>query len=145
MKILKFAAILLNALELVPTGAHLAELPHKIWLPQASYMMVQQLYLGWNRFGFVLVGAIVANLVLTVLVRRRRSAFWFALAGFILITATLAIFFAWTYPVNVSTNNWTAAPSNWEHLRAQWEYSHAVNAVLTFLALCCVTAAALAG
>ncbi len=29
------------------------------------------------------------------------------------------------------------APANWADLRAQWEYSHAVNAVVTFAALCC--------
>jgi hypothetical protein len=30
-------------------------------------------------------------------------------------------------------------PENWETLRRQWEYSHAVNAVLMFAALCLVT------
>jgi hypothetical protein len=27
-------------------------------------------------------------------------------------------------------------PGNWRDLRSQWEYGHAINAVLTFAALC---------
>jgi hypothetical protein len=57
--------------------------------------------------------------------------------------ATLAIFFTWTWPANQATSNWTAVPENWRELRTQWEYAHAANAVLTFLALCAVTLAAL--
>ena len=36
-------------------------------------------------------------------------------------------------PANQATNNWTQIPANWEHLRWQWEVSHAVNAVITFV------------
>jgi hypothetical protein len=57
--------------------------------------------------------------------------------------ATLAIFFTWTWPANQATSNWTAGPENWRELRRQWEYAHAANAVLTFLALWAVTLAAL--
>ena len=56
-----------------------------------------------------------------------------------LIAATLAIFFVWTYPANQATANWTVPTPNWQALRTQWEYAHAVNAVLTFLALCLLT------
>jgi membrane associated rhomboid family serine protease len=63
---------------------------------------------------------------------------WPAFAAAALILATLAIFFAWTYPANQATENWTIMPETWETLRRQWEYSHAVNAVLTFAALCFV-------
>ena len=55
----------------------------------------------------------------------------------------LAIFFAWTYPANQATANWTVAPPNWAELRLRWEYAHAVNAVLTFVGLCAVTLAGL--
>ena len=63
------------------------------------------------------------------------------MAGLIL-AGTLAIFFAWTYPANQATNNWTTVAADWESLRSQWEFSHAANAVLTFIALCCATRAA---
>ena len=91
----------------------------------------------------VLIGALIANLVLAILVRGERTPFWLALAAFILIGGTLVIFFTWTYPANQATDNWTIAPGDWEALRTQWEYAHAANALLTFVALCCVTFAAL--
>jgi hypothetical protein len=39
----------------------------------------------------------------------------------------------------VATNNWTITPQDFEAARRQWEYSHAVNAVLTFVALLTIT------
>jgi hypothetical protein len=87
----------------------------------------------------LLFAALAANLLLAVLVRRQRGPFWLALIAFVCIVATLAIFFTWTYPANVATSNWTRVPVHWAALRAQWEYSHAVNAVITFAALCAVT------
>src|SRR6478609_10253655 len=37
----------------------------------------------------------------------------------------------------------TLRPENWAALRRQWEYSHAVNAGVTFLAFCLATASAI--
>lgn len=139
----QFLAIVLTALALVPAGAHLFELPNKIGLAQESYFIVQNIYRGWALFGIVLFGALAANLWLTILLRRRGAAFWLALAGFLLVALTLLIFFTWTFPANQATANWTLAPDNWQALRTQWEYAHATNAILTFLALCSVTLAAL--
>jgi hypothetical protein len=138
-----FLAILLTALALVPAGAHLFELPNKIGLSQDDYFVVQNMYCGWALFGVVLFGALAANLWLAIALRRQRAAFWPALAGFLLVALTLVIFFTWTYPANQATANWTVAPDNWQELRTQWEYAHATNAVLTFLALCSVTLSAL--
>jgi hypothetical protein len=135
----QFLAIVLSALALVPAGAHFFELPNKIGLAQDAYFVVQSIYRGWALFGIVLFGALAANLALTLMVRRRRGAFWLALAAFLLVVATLVVFFTWTYPANQATNNWTQVPANWEELRLQWEYAHAANAVLTFTALCAAT------
>jgi hypothetical protein len=135
----QFLAIVLTALALVPAGAHLFELPNKIGLAEADYFVVQSIYRGWALFGIVLFGALATNLVLAIMVRRQRAACWLALAAFVLVGATLAIFFTWTYPANQATSNWTVVPANWQELRIHWEYAHAANAVLTFLALCAVT------
>ena len=144
LKVLRFVVVVLFALALVPVGAHLLARPNKIDLPREEYFTTQAVYLGWAvPTGIVLISAIVAGLVLTIAVRGRGAVFWLALAGFGLITATLVIFFIWTEPTNNATNNWTTVPDNWHELRTQWEYSHTVNAVLTFIALCAVTAAAL--
>ncbi len=138
-KVIYFLALVLTALALAPGCAHLFALPNKIGLAQQPYFVVQGIYRGWALLGVVLIGALIANLVLAILLRGRGAPFWFALAGFVLVGATLAIFFTWTYPANQATANWTVAPNNWAALRVQWEYSHAVNAVLTFFALCAIT------
>jgi hypothetical protein len=135
----QFLAIVLTALALVPAGAHLAELPNKIGLAEDDYFVVQGIYRGWAWFGIALSGALGANLVLAILARRQRAPFRLAFLAFLLVAATLAIFFTWTYPANHATANWTVVPQNWQELRLQWEYAHASNAVLTFLALCAVT------
>jgi hypothetical protein len=43
------------------------------------------------------------------------------------------VFWAFTFPTNVATENWTVAPDDWERLRRQWEYSHAVGALFQLL------------
>jgi hypothetical protein len=63
-------------------------------------------------------------------------SFTLAIGAFVLMAATLTIFFAWTFPANQATANWTCVPANWEALRTQWEYAHATSAVLTFVAFC---------
>lgn len=65
-------------------------------------------------------------------------SFTLALGAFVLMAATLAIFFAWTFPANQATANWTSVPANWQALRTHWEYAHAAGAVLTFVAFCLV-------
>jgi hypothetical protein len=42
---------------------------------------------------------------------------------------------------DAATTNWTVVPENWQAIRTQWEYSHAVNAVLTYFAFISVAAA----
>jgi hypothetical protein len=43
----QFLAIMLTALALVPSEAHLAALPNKITMAQAAYFVDQQTYAGW--------------------------------------------------------------------------------------------------
>jgi cbb3-type cytochrome oxidase subunit 1 len=133
LRVAQFLAIVFTALALVPAGAHLFELPNKIGLAEEEYFVVQNIYRGWALFGIVLFGALAANLALALMVRRQRAPFWLALAAFLLVAATLVIFFTWTYPANQATSNWTVVPADWQELRTQWEYAHAANA------LCSVT------
>jgi hypothetical protein len=139
MKVLQFCAIVLTAMALVPAGAHFFELPNKIGLDQEAYFTVQGIYRGWALFGIALFGALLANLVLTAVLAYQRRPYVLPLLTFLLVGATLAIFFTWTYPANQATSNWTLPTPHWQELRTHWEYAHAVNAVLTFVALCCLT------
>jgi hypothetical protein len=132
----QFLAVMLTALALVPVGAHLFSMPNKITLAADQYLIAQSLYRGWALFGIVLFAAIAANFATAMLVFYQGKPF--ALAGFAVLCMgiSLIVFFVWTYPANVATNNWTELPRNWEALRSNWEYSHAANAVIVFVALC---------
>ena len=143
LRLLQFFAVVLTALALVPGGAHIFELPNKIGLPEEHYFIVQSIYRGWALFGIVIIAATGANLLLGLMLLRRRAAAWPSLAAAVLLAATLAVFFLWTYPANQATENWTVTTANWQTLREQWELSHALNAILTFMALCWATVSAM--
>ncbi|MBL8691209.1 MAG: hypothetical protein JNL04_19030 [Rhodospirillaceae bacterium] len=142
-KLAHFLAIAFTAAAMVPGGAHLFAMAAKMGMAQEPYFTVQQIYRGWALFGIAIFGAIFANAAVAWLVRDQRLPFKAALAATLILAATLAVFFAWTYPANQATQNWTVAPPNWADLRTQWEYSHAANAVMTFAALCCAVLAQL--
>ena len=61
LRLIQFLAIIVTALALVPSGAHLAALPNKIAMAQAAYFVAQQIYAGWALFGVVLFGALAAS------------------------------------------------------------------------------------
>jgi len=133
-KLVQLLAIAATALYLVPTGAHLFELPHKMALATAEYMTVQQIYAGWELFGIVIAIALLATPTNTLLVRADRRAFTWSFVAFLALAATQGVFWAFTYPVNAATRFWTVVPEKFEAARQQWEYSHATSAVLTFIA-----------
>jgi hypothetical protein len=143
LRVVPFLAVVLTALALVPGGAHLFALPNKIAMPQEAYFTAQGIYRGWALLGIMLIGAMLANLAAAIMLRAQPLPFRLSLAAFLAVAATLAIFFIWTFPANQATANWTMVPANWEALRRQWEYSHAVNALITFVALCLATASAM--
>lgn len=132
---LQVAGIVFLAFTLIPAGAHFFELPNKMRLSLEDYMTVQQIYRGWAFFGVAIYGALLLTLVHTVLVRSSGATFTWSLLAFLCLAATQVIFWAFTYPANVLTAQWTISPPDLEAVRRQWEYSHAVNAVLSFLAL----------
>ncbi len=84
-----------------------------------EYLIVQQIYRGWALLGVLIFGAMKCTRALSVLVRKRRRDFALVLAAFLCIAAGLAVFFAFTFPANQATNNWTVLPDNWESLRTR--------------------------
>ncbi|MBX9845758.1 MAG: DUF1772 domain-containing protein [Xanthobacteraceae bacterium] len=120
LKAVIFLAVLLSALALIPYGAHLLSLPNKIGMTREQYFVAQSVYDGWALLGVILIPAMLVNIALALMLRGK-AGFALAVAGCIVMAATLAVFFASTYPANVATQNWKVAPSNWAELRHQWE------------------------
>lgn len=139
LKTMRFTSLLSTAVILGAGLAHLFALPNKIHLPREDYLTVQQICQGWALLGIVLVLALVSTLIVTAMVRQRPRAFALTLIALLCITGSLVVFFAFTYPANQQTLNWTVLPTDWEGLRDRWEYSHAAGAILYLAALSALT------
>jgi hypothetical protein len=142
-RIISGFAIVLTALALIPSAAHLFALPNKITLTEEDYFVAQSVYRGWALFGVVLIFAIAVDIVFAILLQGQGTRSFLASAAALCMGLTLVIFLAEIYPVNQVTHDWTVIPDDWAELRLHWETAHAVNAVLTFVALCCTTSSAL--
>lgn len=130
-----FVALMSTAVALSGALAHLFELPNKIGLGSDAYFTVQGIYRGWDQFGYVLAIQLVSIIALIVLARDDRHVRLLAIVALLSLVAAQAVFWTFTYPANVATNNWTAIPDDWELLRKNWEYSHATGAVFQLLAM----------
>jgi hypothetical protein len=143
-QIVRFFSLFFVGLALAPGLAHVLQLPHKIDLPAADYLEVQQLYAGWAWLGLVVLGALISTFLLTIFVRTRLRQFALACIAFGSVVVTQVIFWMFTFPVNKETHNWTTLPVNWMTLRERWEYSHATAAVFDLIAFLAVVCAVLA-
>ena len=142
VKVLLFASIILVAISMAATWAHLLEMPAKLTLSRSEYFTVQQIYRGWAWLGVIIFSALASTSALAVLTRPDRILVRGAAASTACIVLALIVFFSFTFPANQATANWTVAPDNWPVLRRQWEYAHAGEALLYFAALIFLVVAA---
>jgi hypothetical protein len=132
---LSLLSVLFTAVAFAAGFAHLVSLPNKLPMSREEYFTAQQVYRGWALLGVPIFAALVLTITLAVIERKDRRRFRLTAAAAGCMVLALVVFFAFTFPANQQTQNWTVAPANWERLRAEWEYSHAAGAVLYFAAL----------
>jgi hypothetical protein len=132
--ILQVLTLLFTALALVPSAAHLLELPNKINLSQDEYLTAQKLYRGWQFVGIVVIAALLSTVALALALRSQFESLVAAIVAVACIAGTQLIFWIFTFPVNLKTANWSTLPGDWLYLRRRWEYSHAAGAVLNLVA-----------
>jgi uncharacterized membrane protein len=86
--------------------------------------------------------ALLSALVTLVLLGReaRAAAFWWLLAGFLLMVAALVITLAVEVPIDNKIETWTVAtlPGDWRSIQSRWEMFHTIR---TFLSIAAVVAA----
>lgn len=140
---LRVVALAVTAIVLMPSGAHFFELPGKIGMADEAYFTVQSIYAGWSLFAVPIFAAIALDLLLAAAMWwSDRTGALLAAGAALLIVLSLAIFFVWILPGNQATQNWTSVPADWQDLRRNWEYGHAVNAVIVFVSFIMLAAAA---
>jgi uncharacterized membrane protein len=90
--------------------------------------------------------ALLSALVTVVLLWRsgHRVAFWWLLAGFLLMVAALVITLAVEVPIDNQIQEWTAAtlPGDWRSIQSRWELWHTVRTFVSIGALVAVTVGA---
>lgn len=137
-------ALLSTAIALGGALAHLFELPNKIGLSRDDYFIVQGIYHGWQLLGFLLLVQLLSIITVVVLSKHERDVRVLSVIALICLVAAQVLFWTFTYPANVATDNWTRIPANWETLRSNWEYSHAAGAIFQLAGMIALIGAVIA-
>lgn len=136
----RFLSLLFTALIMGSALCHVLEMPLKLAMAGADYMVVQQIYGALGPVGAVLEpAAILSSAALAFLVRTRRSFIPAVIGTLALVTALLV----WAVVVSPVNAHWAAAgprtvPPDFASLRARWKWGHTAHAALllvSFLAL----------
>ena len=105
--------------------------------------------------------AAIATLILLLIMRGRSPQFWWLLTAFIALAAMHGVFWVVTQPTNLywlkdqklskggakffdterigTTDRSGIGKADWKYLRARWEYSHIMRAILSGVALTAIT------
>jgi uncharacterized membrane protein len=72
---------------------------------------------------------------------RRTAAFWWLLAGLLLMVGALAVTLVVEVPIDNQIKTWTAAtlPGDWRSIQSRWEAFHTIRTFLSLAALVAVT------
>jgi hypothetical protein len=132
LRLWRLIALVLTALSMGLSFAHLLELPPKMLFNGQLWVTIttKGLYYLFGSVGAVIeVGSIVTAIVLALLVRGRGLVFSLTLGGAIVLAFALALWFVFIAPVNAELAKWTSTsfPSDWMRYRDRWEYTHAVT------------------
>jgi hypothetical protein len=137
LRVWRLITLVLAALCLTMTSAHVLELPAKMRYDAEMYAAVNRtLYQLFATVGaFYTIGAIVAAAILTYLVRDRPS-FQLTLGGTLCLGLAFGMWLVLVQPVNaewlrVIQTAPEAIPDAYLRLRPRWEYSHAAGFVVT--------------
>lgn len=151
--ILCFASVItlvLAGLSLAPSYAHVLEaLPRLTVWPAELWRETTVFHRQFEWFAWIGgptdVASILAASWLAYLLRHRRPALWWALAGAAFLAAGLAAWFGLVSPANDVLASWKPGPipETFEAIRTRWEAGHVAVAVLKlcgFVLLCMAVA-----
>lgn len=146
LKLVRFAGLLLGALNLGLAFAHVVEMLPKRAMSGPDWLTTQQAYRDFGKVaGMTMPAALLATLTTLVLVRERRTVALLTGVGAACTVLPVALWARFNEPVNREVVTWRAdaLPSNWAARRDQWEYAHMVSAGFHALGLGALIAATL--
>jgi len=137
----RFITLMLASFSLSLSMAHLLELPQRMQFDQQLWVrvtVVENVYKLFGSVGAVFeVTAILTAIVLAFLVRKHGSTFYWTLGGAILLVLAFVSWIMFVLPMNAEFAQWgtNPIPADWTRYRDQWEYAHAVNALIKIIGL----------
>jgi uncharacterized membrane protein len=139
----RFITLMLASFSLSLSMTHLLELPQRMQFDQQLWVRVTVFENVYKLFGFGSFGAafettaILTAIVLAFLVRKHGSTFYWTLGGAILLVLAFVSFIMFVLPMNAEFAQWgtNPIPADWTRYRDQWEYAHAVNALIKIIGL----------
>ncbi|WP_310427961.1 hypothetical protein [Chamaesiphon sp. VAR_48_metabat_135_sub] len=137
----RFITLMLAAFSLSLSMTHLLELPQRMQFDQQLWVrvtVVENVYKLFGSVGAVFeITAILTAIILTFLVRDRDATFYWTLSGAILLVLAFVSWITFIAPMNAEFAKWLTdpIPADWTRYRNQWEYTHAINAIIKIIAL----------
>ncbi|MFW9259225.1 hypothetical protein RRG12_10915 [Nostoc sp. CALU 546] len=120
---------------------HLLELPQRMQFDQQLWVKVTVFENVYKLFGSVgaafEITAILTGIVLVFLVGKRGSSFYWTLGGVIFLVLAFVSWIIFVAPMNAEFAKWLTnpIPADWMRYRDQWEYAHAINALIKIIGL----------
>ena len=137
----RFITLMLTSFSLSLSMTHLLELPQRMQFDQQLWVRVtvfENVYKLFGSVGAVFeVTAILTAIVLAFLVRKHGSTFYWTVGGAIFLVLAFVSWIMFVAPMNVEFAQWLTnpVPADWTRYRDQWEYAHAVNALIKIIGL----------
>jgi hypothetical protein len=141
MQVWRFITLMLASFSLSLSMTHLLELPQRMQFDQELWVRVTVFANIYRLFGSVGVAfeitAILTAIVLVFLVRQQGSTFYWTLGGSLLLVLAFVSWIIFVAPMNIQFTQWLTSPVpvDWTRYRDQWEYGHALVALIKIFGL----------
>lgn len=135
----RFITLMFVSLSMAMAFCHLLQLPPRMsydaWLWRSTQSMYQ--HFGPPIGVIIESGAWILAAALAFIVRHCPRALWWTLLGAACMVLAHVAWWSFVFPVNNEMVKWTidTIPADWMRYRNQWEYTHAVRAVLQIVGL----------
>jgi len=145
LRIWRFLSLMLASFSLSLSMTHLLELPQRMQFDRQLWVRVTVVENVYRLFGSVgaafEITAILIGIILVFIVRKRGLTFYWTLGGVIFLILAFINWIVLVSPMNAEFAKWLTnpIPVDWMQYRNQWEYTHAVNAIIKIIGLSLLT------
>ena len=131
INVLRLLAFVLAGVALIRPMMDFAALPSVITLTKDDYAAVQNVNQSWAWLDLIRLASFLSIVVLFFFEREHNRVIWPIRGAFVAQLLIIVLYVAFTLPINITTFNWTFFPDdNWAWLRIEWEYAHALSAII---------------